>query len=144
MTDVREVAELWARGDERLTREIVAPLAGAYGRGFVAAYDRGLRKASIRKDTRDADPTPGFDVPPTFDLQVGDYVEFRELGSDRIVLHPLDRDASTSWNPLTTPGQIIIAGSDGSPTVIEPPTNPDVACELQWDPVNHVAYWVPL
>lgn len=123
---------------------VVAPVRAAYGRGYVAAFDRATRQAAISKGSRDAPATPGFDVPPTLELDVGDYVQYRELGSDRNVTFPLDRDASASWNPLSAPGQIIVAGEDGAPTVIEPPPDPSLNYALQWDGATQSIVWVEL
>lgn len=144
MTDARELAELWIRGDEHIANAIVEPVATADGRGYVDFFDAAARKASIRKNSRDAEPTPNFDVPAWLDLEPGDYVLYRELGSDRVVLGPLDRDASTDWNPLTTPGQIIMAGEDGVPTVIEPPADVELNYVLQWNGTTQRPEWVEI
>lgn len=144
MTDEREVAVLLVRNAQRVARQVAAPIATAYGRGYVDFFDSALHRASIRKGTRDAQPTPGFDVPLWLHLRAGDYVQFREVGSDRVVLAPLDRNASVDQfaNPLSAAGQIIIAGPDGTPTVIEPPADPTLDYALEWDGATQLPVWV--
>lgn len=137
-----ELARLLNSATGRVSAAQVEPVASAYGRGYVAIYDVGSRKASVRKNTRDTEPTPGFDVPPTLDLLAGDFVLFRELGPDRVIIAPLDRNATVDWNPLTVPGQIIIAGPDGEPTVIEPPADDTLDYALQWDGATATVIWV--
>ena len=146
MTTRRRVAELLNQAMVRASKAQVAPLAQATGRGYVAAYDPATHKAFIREGTPDADPTPGFDVPLWLSLKVGAYVLYHELGSDRTVLAPLDRNASVDQfaNPLSTPGQIIIAGPGGTPTVIEPPADVTLNYALQWDSATQRPVWVEL
>lgn len=144
MTSSREVTELWVRGDQHIARQVVAPVATAHGRGYVDMFDAAARKASIRKGTPDTPSTPDFDVPAWMHLETGDFVEYREMGSDRVVVAPIDRNASVDRfaNPLTTPGQIIIAGDDGEPTVIDPPADPNLDYALEWDGTTQRPVWV--
>jgi hypothetical protein len=144
VTTSKEVADLWTKGDQRVARQAVAPVANAYGKGYVDSYDAGLRKAAVREGSRTAQPTPGFDVAPSLELQPGDYVLYREIGSDRFVYDVLDRNASVDRfaNPLTTPGQILVAGADGTPTVIDPPADPASDYTFKWVGANQAPGWV--
>lgn len=146
MPSEADVADVLLKAATRTAARAVAPVASAYFRGYVAEFDAGLHKASIRKGTRDAQATPGFDVPPALALEEGDYVLCRELGANRVVVHVLDRNASVDSfvNPLTSFGQIIIAGEDGIPTVIEPPEDPTLDYALQWDGATQRPVWVEL
>jgi hypothetical protein len=105
-TDDLELQRLLNQAIARVADERLAPVAQGFARGIVDVVVGST--AWVRKGTAADPPTPGFDVLPHLDVQVGDLVWYYELGNDRLIVGNLSRGGITL--PAASP-QVINSGT---------------------------------
>lgn len=99
-------------------------------------------RASLK--AADSPATTAWVIPPGLLVEVGDLVFAYRRGSFRKIEGVLNRNAldAMARNPFTAPGQVLIAGPDGQPTVLEPPGDPELDYTLEWDGELQAIVWV--
>ena len=137
-----DLAAKFARLAQTEAADVVRPAAQAIGTDTVEAVGGGLCSLT--------NAGPNFRPVGSLAVVTGDLVLYSRRGTDRLVLAVLGRNAvdivtaGGMNNPLTAFGQIIVAGADGTPSVIEPPADPTLDFELQWSGALQRPVWVEL
>lgn len=137
-----DLAAKLARLAQAEATDVVRPAAQATGTDTVLSASGGRCSLTTAG--------PNFRVVGSLAVVPGDLVLFTRRGTDRLVIAVLGRNAvdivaaGGMFNPLTTFGQIIVAGADGAPSVIEPPADPTLDWALQWDGDLQRPVWVEL
>ena len=89
MTSLQDAADALNRAVQRVGGEALS--GPVFGEGFVDALSGD--RAAIRKRAASAEPVQGFIVPPHLALAIGDRVFYYESGSEKRVIHALNRNA---------------------------------------------------